>query len=150
MGDEQLISEMLYERDIAAFVAADWSLVEADFDSEAFVGYRLDPASGQWRIAYADLTAYRDEWLRQAADLAGNDHARASEQLATLCRIADVSIEGTRALARKEFDGTTEGPEGPVLLCWTTYYFLRRREESWRITGFVGYLPHTDGRFSAP
>jgi hypothetical protein len=148
VSDEDQISEMLYQRDLAAFAVADWSLVEADFDSAAFVGHRLDRESGHWQIAYPDLGSYRDEWLRQAEAMRSDEPATAT--LAALSRIADVSIDGQHALVRKEFDGTVEGPDGPVELAWTTYYFLRRRDEQWRITGFVGYLPHADGRWSVP
>ncbi|MBN9610582.1 MAG: hypothetical protein BGO26_16110 [Actinobacteria bacterium 69-20] len=148
MTDEQLIGEMLYERDIAAFAAADWSAVEGDFAPDAFVGYSMDVATGTWQIAFPDLAGYGQDWLRQARAMQGTEPDQIVEQLRSISRIADVSIRGDRALVRKEFDGDANGPDGLVHLCWTTYYFLSRTSGRWQITGFVGYLPTPDGRLS--
>lgn len=49
-------------------------------------------------------------------------------------------------MARKKFDGTIRKADGGVeTLNWQTLYFCRREDGVWRISGFVGYLPHPMG-----
>ncbi len=69
--DRHEIWTMLVERDIAAYVAGDWSLVEDDFvDHAEFVAVdaraRSNPDS--WRLGRA-LDGYRDAWLTGSARL---------------------------------------------------------------------------------
>ena len=141
MNHATLIHEALILRDIEAFVAADWAVVEPDFDSVAFAGYSAE--SGTLRLQYASLERYRDSWLDQAAAFQGSDPARLSEQLHAAQRLAHVDVTEDRALATKVFDGVVDAPSGPSRLAWTTYYFLAfdATLQRWRITGFVGYLP---------
>jgi hypothetical protein len=147
--DDEQIRTALYDRDIEAFLDRDWSRVRDDFDAAAFIGYRRDPATGQWVIEYPTLDAYRDDWLRQAESVAGADRAHLSGQLYGLSSIAEIQIDDGRALVRKEFDGAVDGPGGTVDLAWTTYYFLRRSPAGrWLVTGFVGHLPRADGRLA--
>lgn len=70
--DRHAIWEMLMSRDFDAFLAADWSMVAGDFDIEAFFGLHAHgaPNPDAWRLDFPTLGAYRDEWLRQAAETA--------------------------------------------------------------------------------
>ncbi len=56
--DRSAIWEMLVTRDIKAFMAADWSMVEDDFVEENFMG--IDAGSqghpDAWRLNFPDLT----------------------------------------------------------------------------------------------
>ena len=136
---------MLVERDIAAFVAADWSLVEQDFAAEQFAGYSGKSNPDHWRITFPTLNAYRDEWLRQAKNFAAVtlQSMSVSDFLYETTVLRDIEIAGDLAMAHKKFDGramTTAGQ--PLVLNWQTIYWLRRSSSGWKITGFLGYLPN--------
>jgi hypothetical protein len=68
--DRQGIWEMLVERDIAAFLACDWSMVAGDFLAGEFFGVDGQKSGNPdtWRLAYPTLEEYRAEWLLQAHD----------------------------------------------------------------------------------
>ncbi|WP_152048744.1 hypothetical protein [Aureimonas psammosilenae] len=140
---------MLVERDIAAFLLADWSLVEDDFVAEGFLGIdgRRSSDPDGWRLAFPTLDAYRDEWLRQARDFAEGSYAedpRAAIFSATT--LEDIEIAGTAALVRKKFDGSLRKTDGSVdRMLWQTLYHCRLHEGRWKITGFTGYLPNPMG-----
>jgi len=145
-SDRQALWEMLVTRDIDAFLAADWSMVADDFATDRFMGmhghFRANPDS--WRLAFPTVEAYRDEWLRQAqasAQLHYAEDLRAALFRATTLR--DIDIAGDRAVLHKKFDGTVarEGAS-PERLNWQTLYFCSRIDGRWKISGFVGYIPH--------
>lgn len=148
-ADRHAIWTMLVERDIAAFLAADWSMVEDDFVAEGFMG--IDGAGtdnpDHWRLAFPTLEAYGDEWLRQAKDFATLSFAedpRTAIFSTTVLR--DIEIEGDRALVRKKFDGGITRADGSRdVMNWQTLYFCRNVGGHWKITGFCGYLPNPMG-----
>ena len=149
-ADRAAIWTMLVDRDIAAFVAADWSLVAGDFIEEMFFGIdgkKADNPDG-WRIGFPTLAAYRDEWLRQAK--AGQAVAYAEDPGAAIHRatsLTDIEINGDVALAHKKFDGTIKLADGGTdTLNWQTLYFCRRQDGVWKLTGFAGYLPYPMGK----
>jgi len=143
--DRRQIWELLVTRDIAAFVAGNWSVVAADFDEAGFNGVRGAGHPDDWSIAYPDLASYRDDWLRQGQEfnrmeLVGESR---SDFLHRATRLREIEITGDRAIAHKKFKGVAKTADGADFsLDWQTLYFLARREGGWRITGFVGYLPH--------
>lgn len=54
--DVEEIAEILYEREIEAFVRGDWSTVAEDFASEPFVGYKGGEShDAPWEIGYSNL-----------------------------------------------------------------------------------------------
>ena len=63
--DCSAIWTMLVERDIDAFLARDWAMVEEDFIAEGFFGLhaRFKPRPDDWIMAFPELARYRDEWL---------------------------------------------------------------------------------------
>lgn len=146
-ADRHEIWEILMRRDFESFIAGDWSMTAPDFLEEEFQG--IDggkvPNPDDWRIKYADLASYRDEWLRQAeefkpVELEGVDKL---DFLFRTCSMQDIDIKGIRAVAHKKFDGqahTTQGEE--MRLLWQTLYLLKKVSGKWRVTGFVGYLPN--------
>lgn len=148
--DRHAIWTMLVARDIDAFVAADWSMVAVDFVAEGFLGLdaRRSDQPDSWRIAFPTVDAYRAEWLRQAQATRATAYAeplRAAILRATTLR--DIEIAGDSAVAHKKFDGTIRRADGGAdVLSWQTLYFCRRIAGTWRISGFVGYLPHPMGR----
>jgi enamine deaminase RidA (YjgF/YER057c/UK114 family) len=146
--DRAAIEDMLIHRDVTAFVARDWDAVADDFDAASFVGY--SGASGQWRLEFPELAAYRDSWLSQAADLGGRGVPDLATQLAGVQRLASVEVRGDRALVRKVFDGTLRWDGGSLPVDWQTYYFLRRDAGRWLITGFAGYLPRDGDAGAGP
>src|SRR4051794_29036963 len=64
-ADRHAIWERLIRVDGEAFVAANWSMVEADFDAANFEGIRCGGSGDphRWEIAFATLNEYRDSWL---------------------------------------------------------------------------------------
>jgi hypothetical protein len=148
--DRHAIWTMLVTRDIDAFLAADWSMVEDDFERAGFIGvhaYKSDNPD-TWRVAFPTLEAYRDEWLRQAAATAAVRYAeplRAALFRATNLR--DIEVAGEVAVAHKKFDGAVARADGGHdTLNWQTLYFCGRRGGRWKLTGFVGYMPFPMGR----
>ncbi|MCY1126093.1 hypothetical protein OU426_04435 [Frigidibacter sp. RF13] len=144
--DRGQIWEMLVPRDIAAFIAADWSMVADDFITDGFCGLHAhgsrDP--DDWTLSFPTLAAYRDEWLRQAAETAAT--AFAEDPAAAIHRATDLSridIEADMAIAHKKFDGTIRLASGREdRLNWQTLYQCRRVGGRWRIAGFTGYMAH--------
>lgn len=140
------IWEMLVARDIDAFLAADWSRVAGDFVEDGFIGIdgRKQPSPDDWRLTFPTLTAYRDEWLKQAQAFA--DERFAEDPRAAIfatTTLEDIEVNGDMALARKKFDGGLKKADGGFdVMQWQTLYYCRRHEGRWKISGFTGYLPH--------
>ena len=143
------IWEMLVSRDIDAFLAADWSMVADDFVEEGFIGIdgRRETNPDNWRLNFPSLAAYRDEWLRQAEDFAGQSFAEDPRTaIFTTTTLEDIEINGDQALARKKFDGSLKKTDGSVdILKWQTVYYCRLHQGRWKIAGFTGYLPNPMG-----
>lgn len=145
--DRHAIWEMLMRRDFEAFVVGDWSIVGNDFWEDAFVGVNAERKHNpdNWRLTFPSLSAYRDEWLRQVREFSAVELRGLSvlEFLYSACQLADIEINGLRAVAHKKFDGqavTTSGER--VVLKFQSLYLLAKHMERWVILGFVGYLPN--------
>ena len=143
------IWEMLVTRDIDAFLAADWSMVADDFVEEDFLGIsgNRDPNPDNWRLAFPSLSAYRDEWLRQAQDFARQEYGEDPRHaIFSTTRLEEIEIEGETALVRKKFDGGIKKADGSLdIMKWQTLYYCRLHEGRWKISGFTGYLPNPMG-----
>ena len=143
--DRSAIWTMLVERDIDAFLAADWSRVEGDFLADGFLGIDAgkEPNPDSWVIGFPTLDAYRDEWLRQAAATAAADYdedVKTAVHRATTLSLIDIA--GGSAVAHKKFDGSIRKRDGTEdVLHWQTLYFCRRVGVAWKLTGFIGYMP---------
>ena len=97
------IWEMLVHRDIDAFLAADWSMVEHDFVEDGFIGIdgRKEVSPDKWRLAFPTLAAYRDEWVRQAKDFSTQSFAEDTRTaIFTTTTLEDIEIEGDMAFER--------------------------------------------------
>ncbi|MXU66722.1 hypothetical protein [Oceanomicrobium pacificus] len=144
------IWEMLVPRDIDAFLAADWSMVEDDFEDAAFFGIhgQNSPDADAWSLAFPDLASYRAEWLRQAKDFATQSFAEDPRPaLFRATRLEEIEISGDRALVRKKFDGALKRTDGGSdRLLWQTHYHCHRIGGRWKICGFLGYLPNPLGQ----
>lgn len=142
--DREQIWEMLVRRDIQAFVGQNWALVADDFDEARFLGIhaRGEVNPDKWDAAFPTLIAYRDEWLRQAAESAATEYAESlADGVFRATNLSVIDITGDVAIARKKFDGTIAKADGTLdRLNWQTLYFCRRHDERWRITGFIGYM----------
>lgn len=143
------IWQMLVHRDIDAFLAADWKRVEEDFVEEGFIGIdaRKEANPDRWRLAFPTLSAYREEWLRQAKDFAKQEFSEDPRMaIFTTTTLEDIEISGDMALARKKFDGSILRADGKRdRMLWQTLYYCRRHEGRWKISGFTGYLPNPMG-----
>lgn len=143
------IWQMLVERDIDAFLAADWSKVAGDFVEDGFIGIdgKREVSPDKWRLAFPSLNAYCNEWLQQAKDFAQQSFAEDPRTaIFTTTTLEDIEIDGDMALARKKFDGSLKKSDGSVdVLKWQTLYYCRLHEGRWKICGFTGYLPNPMG-----
>ncbi|MBB3318784.1 MULTISPECIES: hypothetical protein [unclassified Rhizobium] len=143
------IWEMLVPRDIDAFLAGDWSMVEHDFVEEGFIGIdgRKEVSPDKWRLAFPTLSTYRDEWVRQAEEFATQAFAEDTRTaIFTTTTLEDIEIEGDMALVRKKFDGGLSKADGTRdIMQWQTLYYCRLHEGRWKICGFTGYLPNPMG-----
>lgn len=148
--DRSAIWEMLVRRDIDAFVGQNWGMVEPDFVPEGFLGINAAGADNPdgWKIGFPTLAAYRDEWLRQAAESATVKYAE--DQRAGIFRatsLREIEINGDLAAVHKKFDGTIARADGGKdVLNWQTLYFCRKVTGAWKLTGFIGYLPFPMGK----
>ena len=145
-ADRHDLGEMLVRRDIDAFLAQDWSMVEDDFVAASFFGMHahfLNDADA-WRLQFPRLEVYRDEWLRQARETAATEFAEPLRPaLFRITNMRDIDVDGDRAVLHKKFNGSIAKPGGAVeRLNWQTLYFCSKIDGRWRITGFVGYMPH--------
>jgi len=141
---------MLVERDIAAFVAADWSLVAGDFVEAQFLGIDGRGADNpdNWRIGFPTLADYREEWLRQARESRNQTYAEdRAVAIHRATRLTEIEISGDVAIAHKKFDGDISRADGTKdVLNWQSLYFCRRVSGVWKLVGFAGYLPYPMGR----
>ncbi|MDH3648966.1 MAG: RidA family protein [Saprospiraceae bacterium] len=150
--DRKQIWEMLVERDIVAFCAADWAMVEHDFIKENFMGIdargKHNPDS--WALTFPDLQFYQAEWLKQARDFAATEWSVDAEQaILDATTLRDIEIKGDSALAHKKFDGILRKKNGEqAVLNWQTLYRCRKIDDNWKIVGFTGYMPHPMGGIS--
>ena len=139
------IWEMLVKRDIEAFLAADWSMVEGDFIRDGFFGLHghglRNPDS--WKLDFPDLDTYRDEWLRQAKKSQETEYGEPlGEALCRVTTLRDIDMGKGVAVVRKKFDGFIQlANSGTEKLNWQTLYFCANRGRGWKIASFVGYLP---------
>ncbi|NRP73228.1 hypothetical protein ILFOPFJJ_04127 [Ensifer psoraleae] len=143
------IWDMLVTRDIDAFLAADWSLVAEDFVEDGFLGIdaRRETSPDNWRLSFPSLAAYRDEWVRQAKDFAGQSFAEDPRAaIFATTTLEDIEINADLALARKKFDGGLKKTDGSYdVMKWQTVYYCRLHHGRWKICGFTGYLPNPMG-----
>ena len=145
--DRREIWDMLVRRDIGAFVAGDWSMTAPDFDEASFfaVNARASGNPDTWRVSYAGLGDYRDDWLEQSRSTRA-EFVDIEASLFEATTLRDIDINGDRAVAHKKFDGFIHRPDGSrEALNWQTLYHCRRIDGGWRIVGFTGYLPHPCG-----
>lgn len=147
--DRHHLWEMLVRRDIDAFLAQDWSMVEDDFAADRFFGMHAHFLSNpdSWRLQFPRLEIYRDEWLRQAAETAKTEYAEPlRDALFRVTNMRDIDVDGDRAVLHKKFNGMIAKPDGEVeRLKWQTLYFCSRLDGRWKITGFVGYMSYPLG-----
>ena len=144
------IWEMLVPRDIDAFVTADWLAVAGDFVAANFTGLsaHFQPDPQGYTLAFPTLDAYREEWLRQAAEFGAAQKAGAfagnpRDGIFAATRLEEIEITGEAALVRKKFDGRLAKSDGSFdRMNWQTLYICRLDAGRWKIAGFVGYLPH--------
>lgn len=138
--------QMLVFRDADAFVAADWSICDSDFAHDRFEGISahgsLDPID--WTLRYPTVASYRDDWLEMAnrflnVPLAAVSHRELLYQMQTF---AKVEISDGRAVVWKQFradEALTNGQRYKISA--QSVYRLHHIDASWKIVGFVGYLP---------
>lgn len=146
--DRHAIWEMLVARDIAAYVAADWSKVADDFIEDGFFGVdaRRSHDPDQWEPKYPSLEKYREEWLRQASADVPVDAKRLKAEIHALTDLTHIDVEGDCAVAHKKFDGTVTSSDGSIEhLQWQTLYTCRKVNGTWKIAGFLGYMPYPHG-----
>lgn len=145
-ADRHAIWDMLVARDIAAFVAADWSIVASDFVENGFTGIHAQRTSNPdlWTMAFPSLEHYKTEWLKQAAQSQKTAFAEPLEAaIHRATSLTQIDITDRAAIAHKKFDGSINLRDGTKeVLNWQTLYFCRKSEAQWKISGFVGYMAY--------
>jgi len=145
-NDRAQIWEMLVDRDIKAFVAADWSMVESDFLPEEFMGTDAGKQANPdaWELRYPTLEEYRDEWVSQAKIFQAESWAEDPQiALLRITTLRDIDIRHDRALVHKKFFGDLRKSNGSTQATeWQTLYRCRKVQGTWKISGFTGYMPH--------
>lgn len=148
-GDRHAIWDMLMRRDFEAFLAQNWSMVAGDFIAEGFFGLHAHGQSNpdSWKLGFPTLSAYRDEWLRQSAETAATEFAEPlGDALYRVASLRDIDIGDGVAVARKKFDGHLAKADGTSeRVNWQTLYLCARRDGVWKISSFIGYMPHPMG-----
>lgn len=145
-ADQAQIWNMLVLRDIDAYLAADWSMVEADFMAEKFMGIDAKSENNphDWKMAFPNLEDYKNLWLEQAKSAQDIEYAvdiRAA--IHRITNLTEIDINQNKALATKKFNGKIKLADGSVdKLNWQTLYFCEKQNNVWKITGFVGYMPY--------
>jgi hypothetical protein len=144
--DRHHIWHRLIEADTDAFVAGEWSMIEADFAADQFEGIRCNQSVNpdDWTIAFPRLQDYRDSWLAASREFLAKKFLDLSHRDAVLrrCRLDRIDIAGDIALAHKKFAGTIALADGTALSgSRQTIYRLHRIAGVWKIVGFLGQLP---------
>ena len=95
-------------------------------------------------MAFPNLDDYRTEWLKQAMETQKMEFAEPLEAgIHRATNLTQIEINGDVAIAHKKFDGTIKLTNGELdTLNWQTAYFCRKVDSTWKITGFVGYMPY--------
>lgn len=150
-SDRASIWRMLVERDCHAFTNSDWSRVADDFDEQNFDGIDAGGSSNpdRWTLRYPTLASYRDAWLTMAGSFRSMRLPPATGHLDLIyqvTRLNVIEIQGDRALAHKKFCGRQPLIDGGTyeVRAQSLYRLRREHETTWRICGFVGYLPLHD------
>lgn len=143
--DKHAIWEMLVREDVDGFVNEDWSAFGESFNRDGFCGLdakgSFDPAD--WQVSFPTVEAYRDAWLEDASRSAATTYAEdRRDALFRSTNMLDIRVQGHTATARKTFDDAIalEGG-GFQKLNWQSVFFCTKRGGTWKITGFVGFLP---------
>jgi hypothetical protein len=119
--------------DTRAFAAGDFSLIEDDFDAGQFEGIRcfLSTNPDDWKVVFPDLASYRTAWLEASRGWSGRPPGEAERELLSRVKLEQIDVLGDRALAHKKF----------IVAGRQTLYRLHRRGGTWKIVGFLGFLP---------
>jgi hypothetical protein len=144
-ADRHHIWQRLVAADGEAFACGDWSMIESDFDPDAFEGVRCFHSTNadDWKIAFSDLASYRDSWLTASKQFCSMKFVDLSplDALLARCHLDEIEINGDRALAHKKFFGELRLEDGSLLADRRqTLYRLHRRRDVWKIVGFFGQL----------
>ena len=149
--DRKKIWDMLVLRDIDAFLASDFSLVENDFKTDGFMGLDAQKSFNpdNWLLRFDSVKAYADVWTQQAKDFANESFAEdPREGLFRVTTLRDIEIKNNLAVIHKKFDGFLKKKSGEFEhLNWQTIYRCQKINKAWKIIGFVGYLPNPTGEF---
>jgi reactive intermediate/imine deaminase len=144
---------MLVHRDIKAYLAVDWAMVADDFIQENFMGIDAGKQGNPdaWTIGFPDLESYKNEWLRQAKQTAATEWGEDLEQaFFRTTHLRDIEISGDSALVHKKFIGSITKANGDLVPTdWQTLYRCRKTDGTWKIAGFLGYMPHFLGSSNA-
>ena len=145
-ADRHEIWDMLVQRDITAFLAADWEMVADDFIADGFLGIDAKHSNNpdDWRLTFPNLNAYRDVWLNQAHDFRAqkfSEDPRSAIFRSTSLRT--IEIVEDMALVHKKFNGGISRADGTYdVMNWQTLYHCRHHAGRWKIIGFNGYMPY--------
>jgi len=141
--DRHAIWEIVVRRDTDFFLSGDWSLVEDDYIADGFLGINAGATNDpeRWSIGFRSLADYRDAAI--AGRLKPEDFAEDVRAAWMRCQtLRQIEIAGDLALAHNRIEGhIARLGKPPMEFAWRSVFYLRRKHEHWKITGFTGYLP---------
>lgn len=139
------IWEMCVRRDLEGFLAADWSMCEADFIADGFVGWDGHHTANplKWTVTYPHLESYKEAWLKGAQDFQKNSIPdNIHEQLYALVSLVRIELGDETGIVHKKFTGQIQfKDQSKQSLNWQSIFYLRKIQGMWRQAGFIGYLP---------
>ena len=150
-SDRFSIWKMLVEEDSKAFAKGDWKKIKDHFIKNEFIGldagYKSNPEF--WKLRFPTLKSYKSEWLRQSKSLRNASLEEDFENAILRSSIlTDIDINGTGAIAHKKFNGHIKAHGKKISLNWQTLYRCKKVNQTWKITGFIGYLPNSSDSHS--
>jgi len=147
--DRYQIWEKVVRVDIDAFLNEDWDMCASDFIEKNFMGIDAGKSANpdSWSLTYDSLETYKQDWLRQAKDFASNQYKDDKrETLFKATTLRDIEIKGNSAILHKKFDGSITKLNGTIEpILWQTIYKMKKVNDDWKITGFIGYMPNPMG-----
>ena len=112
---------------------------------DGFLGINAnrDANPDNWRLSFPSLSAYRDEWLRQAQDFQTQQFAEnPRDAIFATTTLEEIEVEGETALVRKKFAGGLRKADGSFdVMKWQTLYYCRLHQGRWKIGGLARCMP---------
>ncbi|MDB4466622.1 hypothetical protein N9066_00265 [bacterium] len=137
--------EMCIRRDLEAYLVCDWSIIAPDFEPDGFLGINARSSNNpcDWKLEFPNLNSYKKAFEQQAGEFAEKEfNGNVRNILYNSVSLENFQLTPSNATLVKVFDGELiEKNSQTTYLKWKSMFYLVRRSDVWKISGFVGYLP---------